>query len=128
MTVTEAAVAAYLVSTGLGTSTTVFTNYKPPSPDNVYCVFGYAGSPPDRTHDGSGNAHPGIQVWVRDTSAATARTRIESVFNLLDGIANVTMSSVFILGMDAVSSPIPMGRDENNRVEYSLNFATTVRR
>lgn len=128
MTLPEAAITAYLIAQGLGTSSTVFTNYKPPNPDNLTCVFSYAGSPPERTHDGSGNSHPGIQVWIRDTSAPTGRTRIESVFNLLDGLSNQTLSGVFFVGMDAVSSPIPMGRDENGRVEFSLNFSTTVRR
>jgi hypothetical protein len=129
VTVAEVAIAAHLAAQGFGTvGTSIFTNYKPATPDNVMCVFGYAGSPPERTHDTSGNAHPGIQVWVRDTSAATGRTRIESVFNLLDGMKNTTISSVFIVGMHAVQNPIPMGRDENGRTEYSLNFQTTVRR
>ena len=129
MTVAEVAIAAHLAAWGLGTvGTSIFSNYKPATPDNVLCVFGYAGSPPDRTHDTSGNAHPGIQVWIRDTSAATGRTRIESVFNLLDGSGNFTASSVYFVELNAVQSPIPMGRDENGRTEYSLNFQTTVRR
>jgi hypothetical protein len=129
MTVAEAAIAAHLAASGLGTvGTSIFTNYKPPNPDNLLVVNGYAGSPPDRTHDGSGNSHPGIQVWCRDTSAATCRTRIESVFNLLDGSGNFTVSGVYFLELNAVSSPVPLGKDENGRTEFSQNFQTTVRR
>ncbi len=129
MTVPEACVAAYLASAGLGAlGTSIFVNVKPATPDNLISVFGYAGSPPERTHDTSGNARPGIQVWVRDTSAGTGRTRIESIFNLLDGIANTSLSGTFFQEIAANQSPIPMGADANGRYEYSLNFSTIVRR
>lgn len=125
----EQCVAAYLASNGLGTAgTSIFVNTKPATPDNIISVFGYAGSPPQRTHDTSGNVRPGIQVWVRDTSAGTGRTRIESVFNLLDGLSNTSLSGVFFLGVMANQSPIPMGDDENGRKEFVVNFSTIVRR
>ena len=129
MTVPEACIAAYLASNGLGTTgSTIFVNTRPATPDNIISVFGYAGSPPERTHDTSGNSRPGIQVWVRDTSAGTGRTRIESVFNMLDGITNTTLSGTFFLAVQANQSPIPMGDDENGRKQFVVNFSTIVRR
>lgn len=129
MIVPEACVAAYLASAGLGTlGTSIFVNVKPATPDNLISVFGYAGSPPERTHDTSGNSRPGIQVYVRDTSASTCRTRIESVFNLLDGISDTSLSGIFFLSIQANQSPIPMGDDENGRKEFIINFSTIVRR
>jgi hypothetical protein len=125
----EAAIAAYLATAGLGTvGTSIFVNTKPATPDNLISVFGYAGQEPERTHDISGNAKPGIQVWVRNTSAGTSRTTIENVFNCLDGITNTTLSGVFFEGISANQSPEPMGKDENGRTEFVVNFSTIIRR
>jgi hypothetical protein len=129
MGIAEVDIAARLAAVGLGTvGTNIFVNYKPPTTDNIISVFGYAGQPPERTHDTSGNDHPGIQVWVRNTSAATARTTIESVYNALDGITNTTLSGTFYLGIFANQSPEMMGRDENGRTEFVVNFTVTKRR
>lgn len=125
----ETDIAARLAAQGFGTvGTNIFVDYKPPTPDNIICVFGYAGSPPERTHDSSGNDHPGVQVWVRNTSAGTCRTTIERVYNNLDGLTNTTLTSTFYPEINAVQSPMPMGKDENGRTEFALNFAVTRRR
>lgn len=127
--VAETDIAARLAAKGLGTvGTNIFVNTKPSTPDNLIAVFGYAGQPLERTHDTSGNDHPGIQVWVRNTSAGTARTNIEKVYNNLDGITNTTLTSTFYLGIWANQSPEPMGQDENGRTEFVVNFSTTKRR
>jgi hypothetical protein len=131
MTVPEATIAAYLASGGFGTlGSDIFYNQKPATPDALICVFGYAGQAPERTHDDSGNSRPGIQVWVRGTAgtAATTRTKIENIFNYLDGVSNTTISSTFFLSIRANQSPEPMGTDENGRPEFAVNFSTIIRR
>lgn len=129
MTVAEACIAAKLATDGYGTvGTTIFVNVKPPTPDNLIAVFGYAGQVPEHTHDTSGNAHPGIQVWVRNTSAGTARTTIENIWNILDGIVNTSLSGTYFEGIFALQSAEPMGKDENGRQEFCVNFSTTIRR
>ena len=73
MTVAEAAIAAYLQTGEFGTvGSTIFVDTKPATPDAVISVFGYAGSPGEHTHDTSGNARPGIQVWVREPKTRPA--------------------------------------------------------
>lgn len=129
MTVPEECVATKLAADGLGTlGTTIFVNTKPPTPDAIISVFGYAGTPPDHTHDTSGNRHPGIQVWVRASTAAAARATIESVYNDLDGIVNTSLSGTFFEGIFANQEPEPMGKDEPGRSEFVVNFSTTIRR
>lgn len=82
-----------------------------------------------RTHDSSGNANPSIQVRVRSASATTAREKIQKIFNHLEGITNTTIGGSFILNIEAINSgPIPLGRDENGRTEYTWNFSVLVRR
>lgn len=125
----ENAIAAYLQTLGLGTvGTNIFVNTKPATPDNLISVFGYAGRAPERTHDGSGNSRPGIQVWVRNASAGTGRSTIESAFNALDGLSNTSLSGRYFLIVNALQSPEPMGKDENGRTEFSVNFSTIIRR
>lgn len=126
----ESDIAAYLATGGFGTvGTSIFVNTIPPTPDNCISVSGYAGGPPERTHDTSGNDNPSVQVRVRNTSAGTARTNVEQVYNYLDGVSNTTIGSTFYLGISAINSgPIPMGKDENGRTEFTWNFAVKRRR
>jgi len=126
----EADIAAYLATGGFGTvGTSIFVNTMPATPDNCIAVSVYAGSPPERTHDSSGNDNPSVQVRVRNMNAGTARTKVEQVYNYLDGITNTTIGSTFYLGIFAINSgPIPMGKDENGRTEYTHNFAVKRKR
>lgn len=122
----EADIAAYLAAGGFGTvGTSIFVNTMPATPNNCISVTGYAGQPPDRTYDGSGNSRPSVQVRVRNTSAGTARTTIENIFNYLDGVSNTTLSGTHYLGIFALNSgAIPLGIDENGRTEFTWNFGT----
>jgi len=128
--IVEADIAAYLATKGYGTvGSTIFVNFLPPTPDNCIIVSGYAGGAPMRTHDTSGNEAPSVQIRVRNTSTATARSKIQQIYNTLDGITNTTLSSTFYLGIESINSgPIPMGKDENGRQEYSWNFSCLRRR
>ena len=125
----EEAIGYYLGTLGFGTTgSTIFVNTRPNAPDNLVTVFGYAGAPPLRTHDTSGNEQPGIQVYVRNTSAGTARSTIGSIFDALDGIKNTTIDTRYFINILANQSPIPLGKDENGRTQYAVNFITIVRR
>jgi hypothetical protein len=108
--------------------TDIFVDYKPADPDNVVCVFGYAGQTPRHTHDSEGEGRPGIQIWVRNKSAAAGRDLIEKIFTDLDGLANITINGMYYLGIFANQHPELMGKDENGRSEFSVNFSVINRR
>lgn len=108
--------------------TNIFVDTKPATPDNLISVFGYAGRAPRQTHSCDGEGLPGVQVWVRNTSAATGRSTIENIFNELDGLTNVTINGTYYLGIFANQHPEPMGKDENGRSEFSVNFSVIYRR
>lgn len=121
-------IAGRLASYGFGTAgTNLFVNTKPATPDNMVAVFDYSGPAADYTHDTSGNDHPSVQVWVRNTNAGTARATIDRIYNHLDGIRNTTITT-FYAGIFANQTPELMGKDENNRTEWAVNFTTTRRR
>lgn len=116
------------LGTGTSYGSNVYVDYKPPTPDNIVSVFGYAGQPPEHTSDTKGIGKPSVQVWVRNTSASTARSQIESIMTELDGLVNVTLGSTYYLGIFANQSPEPMGNDELGRTEFAVNFSVQYRR
>lgn len=117
-----------LADNNLGTfGTDLFIGYMPDKPDNLICLFEYGGSPPDIV-SGVDEENPSFQVRVRNTNYSAARTKIESVVNVLHRIANETINDTFYLSIFANQSPASIGRDANNRAEIVVNFRVTKRR
>ena len=117
-----------LADNNLGTfGTDLFTGYMPDKPDNLICLFEYGGSPPDIASDVD-EENPSFQVRVRNTNYLAARTKIESIVNVLHRIANKTINDSFYLSIFANQSPASIGRDANNRAEIVVNFRVTKRR
>lgn len=116
---------AYLQAQGIGTAgTDLFSGILPDVPDACVSLHEYGGVGPVHTL-GGGNAkyeRPRVQVVVRATTYSAARTKIETIYKLLDKLANTTLSSVRYLSIDAVHSPAFMERDANNRVKMFVNF------
>jgi hypothetical protein len=84
-------ICAYLQSQGAGTlETNLFWGLMPDQPDNCIALFEYAGSPPDLHWNGE---YPGLQVRVRDTSYAAARTKIGEIMTALHGLYEQTLGS-----------------------------------
>ena len=127
----EADIAAYLAAKGRGTlASTIFVNDKPGSPDALIAVLGYAGQPPEWTNTNKYD-RPSVQVLIRGAknAAGAARTLAETIYQDLDGVTNTTLSGTFYQRIEAAQSgPTPMGKDENGRIEYVLNFYTSKTR
>ena len=47
---------------------------------------------------------------------------MDRIYDLLDGLANTTMSGTRYLEFVAVQAPFQLGRDDNQRHMWSLNF------
>jgi len=69
---------------------------------------------------------PRIQVLSRSTSYQTARTNIDTIYQLLDGFSGPlpTSTGTEYLSIEAVQPPFSAGRDENDRWILSVNFDT----
>lgn len=125
-------VGQYLDDNALGTlGTDLFLSQMPDSPDDLVTVYEYAGNPAARMAD---NRSPGIQIRARAVTYADARTKIESVYALLDAVGNeyndatsegVTINSTLYLRFQAVQEPFPIGVDDNGRHELAQNFIAT---
>lgn len=80
----------YLQSQGIGTlGTDLFWGLMPDQPDNCVALFEYAGRPPDLHWNGE---YPGLQVRVRDTGYAAARSKIGEIMAVLHGLHEQTLS------------------------------------
>lgn len=110
----------YLQSKSIGTlGVDIFLGMMPDQPDNLVALFEYAGSPPDLNWNGE---YPSLQVMVRNTSYPAGRTKIEQVRDVLHGLCEQVINGTRYLLIKAKQSPESLGRDDNNRCEFVINF------
>ena len=120
-------VAEYLEDSGIGTvNTNIFVDRLPDNTNNVISVFTTGGSTPDIDLP---IPYPSFEVLVRNISAQTGYEIAESIADLLHRTYNSTLLSggnyyYSILLQGEVNL---LGRDEKDRIEYSVNFRCRVR-
>jgi hypothetical protein len=107
---------SYLTQNGI---TDIFIGQLPPSPDDCVSLFEYAGEPPDLHWNGE---YPGLQVIARAKKYPTARAKIEQVKNILHGVTEETINGTRYLLIHARQSPETLGKDENGRQMFVVNF------
>jgi hypothetical protein len=122
-------IAQYLQARGLGvfdelgSAGSIFIALLPESPDEVIGIY------PKGGHQADGPLPydaPVVQVIVRGTQdPRPAAERAQGVYDALHGFHHdkFVPEGTWILGCRGVQSgPIHIGRDQNGRHEYSLNF------
>jgi hypothetical protein len=120
-------IADYLESQSIGTvGTDIFIDAMPDSPNDMVVVYNTGGFEPDID---VAIEHPTFQITTRSESSATAYAKAEAIKALLHLKYNVTLEVdgiyyYFILMMNGINN---LGRDEKNRIEYSINFRCKVR-
>ncbi len=124
-------IAARLQTQGIGTvNTSIFMGYYPDKPDNLVALFEYAGEPTELLM-GTGDPvleRPGLQARVRNLTYPAGRAKIQAVADALHGLAETTMGGKRYLLIRANQSPESLGRDENNRCEFVVNFSVLKER
>lgn len=98
----------------------------PDSPDNAVSIHRTNGYPRDL----SGNMveEPTVMIKVRNTSYATGETLCNTIKDALHGQNNVTVNTNDILLIEQMGDINELGRDENNRQMWSINFRLYYRR
>jgi hypothetical protein len=103
------------------------------TPDTLAVVYETAGGPNEYTFStATGTAgvefeRPSFQILSRSTLYATARSRAQTAYTLLDGLADrslPTATGTRYLEITAVQAPFFTGRDENDRYIVSTNYDT----
>lgn len=104
----------------------VYLGSMPDTPDNMVGIFATGGYPRDL----SGNMveEPTVMVKVRNTSYSTGETLCDTIKDALHGQNNVTKNGHDILLIEQQSDVLNLGRDENNRQMWSVNFRMYYRR
>lgn len=112
-------IANYLEDQGRGTvATNIFVGYMPPDVNGI-AVLDTGGMQPDKyipTKD------PTFQVFIRSSDYDTGKTLLEAVRSDLHRKANITLGSTFFYFVLALSEGGHLGRDENGKDLFSINF------
>lgn len=114
-----------LLTTG-GMTSTIYKAFMPEQPDEALVLTETAGMGPIHAMStGPGNAAievAGLQVIRRSASYQTARTDMQTVMNLLDGVTERTINATRYSYIEATQVPFSIGRDESERSLLSVNF------
>lgn len=117
----------------VGIAPDIFRHELPDNPDNVLGVFTNTGSNPTHTMGGNSNQAPAFenpifQVVSRHNESATAMDWILGVKNALDGLTDTTINGNLYISIIQSGDILPLGRDPNRRIAFSLNFTAQVTR
>jgi hypothetical protein len=117
-------VAAHLVTAD---GTDIFRNYAPDQPDNIVVLNEYDSSPSSLR--GVAMAVRFVQVIVRNTSAATAKSKADALYHLFndseENIINIVSGRPSIISPKQL--PFKISTDEKQRVLWGFNLAITTK-
>lgn len=99
----------------------------PDEPSNITVLNFYGGNSPRRA---IGVAKPVIrepqmQVYVRDTSYLNSINKIEEHINTIEKISGI-LGNLIITKITQVGDIMPLGRDDKNRYEFTINFTIQI--
>ena len=106
--------------------TNLFKGFLPDTPADCVCIFDTGGAEPDKDLP-IGN--PTFQVFVRNKSYATGHNIINQIYALLNRKRNVALvtGETYFYNIYALGNPGSIGRDENGRDEFTVNFVGHIR-
>ena len=113
--------------TALTAGTDLFVGPMPESPDNCVAVTHYNSQRSDDYTMGASLSAPGyevedVQVMVRHTSRATARTNADAYHALLANLHGQTLSGRAYYRIDEDGTPYCIGQDQNARWRFVANY------
>ena len=99
----------------------IYIGALPSTPDNAVGLYRTGGYP--RSLVGTELEEPTFMVKVRNSSYATGEALCDTIKDLLHGSTTTKM-----LMIEQQGDILDLGRDENGRHEFSINFRTYYRR
>jgi hypothetical protein len=119
-------VAAYLESEGLGTvGDDIFKSYLPDTNNGtILAVMDTGGPKPDPYLP---TKEPTFQVYVVANTYTAGKAMLDDVRDALHQVANETIGSTYFYFILALSEGGHVGRSENGRDEFSINFQCRTR-
>lgn len=118
-------IAQYLQDNSIGTLTTdLFEANLPDSPDNAIVVIETGGTAPETELP---FRSPTFQVYIRNKSYSNGRNKLDAVRDLLHNVRNLTIGSTYFYYIFAIAEGGHVGRDDNSRDLFSINFQAKTR-
>lgn len=118
-------IAQYINDNAIGVlGTNLFEGNLPDTPDNAIVVIETGGTQPDRDLP---LRSPTFQVYIRNVSYSSGRTKLEAVRALLHQLSNKTIGGTYFYYILAISEGGHVGRDDNSRDLFSINFQCKTR-
>jgi hypothetical protein len=109
---------SYLITQSIGSSSTIFLNFLPDTPDTCITISEY------NSEDKTIIAVRYIQILYRSLVYETARAGALAIKDLLSNSnpeQHITISSVPYI-FKALQLPVFAGRDEKNRIKFTCNY------
>lgn len=120
-------VAQYLHNNSVASlGTSLFKSYVPETPDAVVAVMDTGGVKPSIDIP---SKDPTFQVFIRSTNYSTGKTKLDLVRSLLHKQMNTQLiaNGVYFYFIHALSEGGHLGRDENGKDLFSINFLCKTR-
>ena len=120
--------AKYLEDNEIGTlKTDLFKAYLPSEPDDIVVVYDTGGFKPDVYLP---TGLPTFQVYVRSVNYTTGKAKVDEIVALVNRKANLQLvdDGVYFYYLTLMSEPVHIGRDSNERDEFSINVRGMIRR
>jgi hypothetical protein len=118
-------IGTYLQSHSVGTlGTDIWLGEMQPTPDDSIGLFETPGGTPE-LHDRTD--YPSLQVRVRSATYAAGQARIETIYNLLNGLHETDLSGTRYHLIAAKQRPFSLGSVDRERHEFACNFRLIVR-
>jgi hypothetical protein len=114
-------------SHGIEIGQDIFLNYRPDQPDNITCIYEYAGHP---VEPGIEALQRKVQILVRDLDDLTCEKRSWDLFKICDIPEQriITTNSGRWMVTQAMQSPFKLEIDPHNRTIYIFNLSITASR
>jgi hypothetical protein len=105
----------------LSTVSGLYIGDMPKTPDNAVAIYNTGGYKRDLT--GTYVEEPTFMIHVRNSSYAAGEIVCSTVMDLLHGHTTTKLMMI-----ENESGPMDLGRDENNRPKWSMNFRCYYRK
>jgi hypothetical protein len=118
--------ADYGATNDLGTvGTDIFVGDDPGTPDNAIALFGLPGASMSTEERSVKELHyPRFQVYVRNSDYTAGAAQLEAVRNVYHRMIKIWLPHYKVLCCNADTEGGAIGKDEQGRYEFTINFAT----
>lgn len=105
---------------------TLFGSHLPPEPEAAIAVIDTGGLEPDMDLP---TRHPTFQVFIRSTTYATGKVKLELIRSTFHQIANTTLipGGTYFYYIFAISEGGHLGKNPEGLHEFSINFRARTR-